>query len=152
MRTITWAMGMVTLFILAALVSETPAQNQPPARSTPKKKEQNARRQDRLPIARSWDVAALQDLGEIVETRNEAATKDRVVWIIEAKTRPPADLYLQPQLCDDDGGIRYRCDQLEINVLKKEKAAKATRLEIIMKMPPKNQQQGVYKVVIRKLG
>jgi hypothetical protein len=106
---------------------------------------------DSLPITRFWDLTELVKLGKIVQTRNEAQTKNRIVWTLEVKEMPK-NPGLQVDFQDDERGRLYTETEIEYRVLKSEDDKdKVKRLEVILKLPSREVQQNTYFAVFKRV-
>jgi hypothetical protein len=103
---------------------------------------------DKLPLTGLWDTKELLKLGKLVQVRNEATTKNRVVWTLEVKDAPK-DPALQVAFCDSERGRLYTERDLEYKAVKDEKD-KIKFLEVTLKMPSKDVQTNTYIVVFEK--
>jgi len=104
----------------------------------------------KLPTGASWNLEELQKLGKIVETRNEAGTKNRVVWVLEMK-EVPKKLGLDVAFYDDEKGRLFTQKELECKVVKATENNQVKRVEVILKLPSENIQKNTAFVKFRKV-
>jgi hypothetical protein len=103
-----------------------------------------------LPITESWDLTELKKVGKIVDTRNEAKSKNRVVWILEVK-EVPKKLALDVAFYDDEKGRLFTQKEVEFSVVKGSERENPKRIQVIVKLPPANIQKATASVKFRKV-
>jgi hypothetical protein len=101
---------------------------------------QAAAGQVKMPITERWNVEELKKVGKIVDTRNEAAGKNQVVWVLEVK-EVPQKLGLAVNFLDSEKG-RLHTEKPELSVVKGTEKGAVKQIAVTLKLPPEIIQKG----------